>query len=195
MLLVQHVQHFLLVDDEHRAKRSGCSIPHAKRLTRQTTLAKEVARPQNCHDRLFATRTKRGNLHAARLYVHHAVGRASLRKDNLCSLELPDFFRHTSRIEKSVSIECVSFLGPSLELFVAALHKTDSMAPRKMKAQSVVFVCSMPHKGYCFTHCGPCVSLLLRKLALQMAFHIFTTQRASRFVHYDRIDDLIPCQL
>src|SRR5258706_10931054 len=141
MLLVQPVEHVLLVDDEPRTKRSDCSIPHAKRLTRQTTLAKEVARPQNCHDRLFATRTKRGNLHAARLYVHHAVGRASLRKDNLCSLELPDFFRHTSRIEKSVSIECVSFLGPSLELFVAALHKTDSMAPRKMKAQSVVFRC------------------------------------------------------
>src|SRR5258707_5045685 len=101
MLLVQHVQHFLLVDDEHRAKRSGCSIPHAKRLTRQTTLAKEVAGPQNCHDRLFATRTKRGNLHAARLDVHHAVGRASLRKTISALLNCLTFFATPAESRKA----------------------------------------------------------------------------------------------
>jgi hypothetical protein len=37
--------------------------------------------------------------------------------------------------------------------------------------------------------------LLLRKLALEMAFNIFTAQRVSCIAQYDRIDDLIPCKL
>src|SRR5450755_29090 len=39
------------------------------------------------------------------------------------------------------------------------------------------------------------VSLLLRKLALEMTFNIFTTKRVSCFGQYDRIDDLITCKL
>src|ERR1700737_276734 len=37
--------------------------------------------------------------------------------------------------------------------------------------------------------------LLLRKLALEMTFNIFTTKRVSCFGQYDRIDDLIPRKL
>src|SRR3990172_5977740 len=37
--------------------------------------------------------------------------------------------------------------------------------------------------------------LLLRKLALEMTFDIFTTQRVSCFGQYDRIDDRMPCKL
>ena len=37
--------------------------------------------------------------------------------------------------------------------------------------------------------------LLLRKLALEMTFNIFTTKRVSCFGQYDRIDDLITCKL
>src|ERR1039458_4082404 len=39
------------------------------------------------------------------------------------------------------------------------------------------------------------VLLLLRKLALEMTFNIFTTKRVSCSGQYDRIDDLIPCKL
>src|SRR3990172_7849342 len=37
--------------------------------------------------------------------------------------------------------------------------------------------------------------LLLRKLALKMAFNILTTKRVPCFGQYDRIDDLITCNL
>ena len=39
------------------------------------------------------------------------------------------------------------------------------------------------------------MSLLLRKLALEMTFNTFATKRVSRFGQYDRIDDFIACKL
>src|SRR5216683_7993177 len=42
---------------------------------------------------------------------------------------------------------------------------------------------------------GAVVALLRRKLALEMAFNIFTTKRVSCFGQYDRIDDLITFKL
>jgi hypothetical protein len=43
--------------------------------------------------------------------------------------------------------------------------------------------------------CRFTVLLLLRKLALEMTFNIFTAKRVSCFGQYDRIDDLILCNL
>jgi len=42
---------------------------------------------------------------------------------------------------------------------------------------------------------GAVVVLLRRKLALEMAFNIFTTKRVSCFGQYNRIDDLMSCNL
>src|SRR5580765_8666625 len=98
MLLVQHGLHFLLVNDEHSARRSRGGIAHATRLTGQATLAKKVARPQDRDDGLLAGLADDGNLHSAFLYIHDAVGGCALRKDNIVSTKLPDFFGDASRI-------------------------------------------------------------------------------------------------
>src|ERR1700720_348067 len=98
MLLVQHALHFLLVNDEDRGRYSRCGIAHATRLTRQATLAKKITRPQNGDDRFLAGFTNGGNLHSAFLYIHDAVRRATLRKDSIGSLKLPNFSRHANRI-------------------------------------------------------------------------------------------------
>ena len=123
MLLVQDALHFLLVNDEHGARYSGCGVAHAKRLTRQATLAEKVARPQNGDDRFLAGFTNGSNLHSAFLYIHDAVGGDALRKDNIGSLKLPNFSRHSSRIEKRLGIECALFLGHALRFVFTGIHE------------------------------------------------------------------------
>src|SRR6266404_1094874 len=86
MLVMKHLCHFILVNDEHCARRDRQSISHTKRLTCKAPLAKEVAGSQNCDDGLFASCTQRGNLHRAFLYIHDALSGRTLRKNNLGSL-------------------------------------------------------------------------------------------------------------
>ena len=50
MLLVQHLEHFTLLNDEHSARRNRGSGPDANGLACQAAFTKEVARCQNGDD-------------------------------------------------------------------------------------------------------------------------------------------------
>lgn len=105
MLLVKHFEHLTLLNDEDRGGRYGGRGSHADRLPSQTTLTKEVAGPQNGHDRLFADLIDDGEFHTAVLQVQYAFCGVTLRVDDLRLFKLRDFSCHTSRVEKSLGIE------------------------------------------------------------------------------------------
>jgi len=94
MLLVKHLEHFTLLNDEHSAVRNRGCRPHANGLTCQTAFTKEVTRSQNGDDRLFADFIDDAELHTAFLYVHYALSGITLGVDELRLLKLFNFSRH-----------------------------------------------------------------------------------------------------
>ena len=54
MLVVEHSNHLLLINDQHGGRGNGRRRPDANRLAGEASLAKKIARSQNRHDGLFA---------------------------------------------------------------------------------------------------------------------------------------------
>ena len=105
VLPVQHLDHLLLLDDEDTARRDRLGAPDANGLSRETSLAKEIARAQHGHDRFSAGRGEHRELDAALLDVHHGVALIALREDHLGRPILHDPLRQSGRIEKGLGVE------------------------------------------------------------------------------------------
>src|SRR5580704_1078015 len=105
MLRVKHLEHFTRLNDEHggRGNRGSCS--HTNGLTCQRAFTKEVTRPQNGDNRLFANFINDGELHTATLQIHYATRGITLSVDAFRPFKLFDSSRHASRIKKSLGIE------------------------------------------------------------------------------------------
>ncbi len=65
MLLMKHLEHFTLLDDEHSAGRNRLSRSHANGLTCQAAFTKEISWSQNGDNRLFACFINDGELYPA----------------------------------------------------------------------------------------------------------------------------------
>src|SRR5580692_11135773 len=98
MLRVKHLEHFILLNDEHggRGNRGSCSYTNG--LPCQRAFTKEVTRPQNGDNRLFANFVNDGELHPAAPYIHYATRSITLSVDGLRPFKLFDFSRHPGRI-------------------------------------------------------------------------------------------------
>src|SRR5271169_137520 len=105
MLRVKYLEHFSFLNDEHSGGRNRGSCSNTNRLTCQTAFTKEITRCQDSHDRLFADFINDGQFHTPALQIDYALGAITLGVDDLCSLKLLNFSRHTGRIEKSLGIE------------------------------------------------------------------------------------------
>ena len=73
---------------------------HAKRLARQTALAKETVFRQDGNDGFFAALGYNRELHLAALDVEHRIRRVPLRKDKFIRLVLPAGFSSRSFVRK-----------------------------------------------------------------------------------------------
>ncbi len=85
---------------------SCASSSHAKRLARQTALAKETAFRQDSNDSFFALLGHNGELHLAALHVKHRIRSFPLRKNGFTVLMLPPGFSSLESSYKGEGVEC-----------------------------------------------------------------------------------------
>jgi len=111
MLGVEHAEHFVFLDDEDRGGRNGGSRAHADRLARHASLAKKVARTEHGDDGFLSGAIDHGELHAALLDVHDAIGGRSLRIDRFASAKFGNFSRHSGGIEEDLRVERLQLVG------------------------------------------------------------------------------------
>ncbi len=78
MLLVKQPGHLVLLDDEEGTRARGDGGRHADRLSRQGSLAKEVAGRQQRHDRFLARVGEDSELHAACPNIDDAIAGVTL---------------------------------------------------------------------------------------------------------------------
>ena len=109
--LCKQAHHLLLVDEEDGAVGRRRRAPHADGLTRQASLAEELARAQHRHDGFAARLREHRELHAALLDVQDVLARIALGEDDLASPILDDRFRNPRGVEEGVRVESAFQFG------------------------------------------------------------------------------------
>ena len=85
---MEHAYHYPLLHPNDGAQFDCASGGHAKRLARQTALAKEATFRQDGNDGFFATLGYSREFHLAALEVENRIRRVPLRKDGFITLVL-----------------------------------------------------------------------------------------------------------
>src|SRR5689334_5895745 len=82
-VIAQHADSGALAQSDDGALGHSRGCGHAEQLSRQATLAKEISRAQDCHDRFLTLLGDDRQLDFSLLYVEQGVGRIALAKDDL----------------------------------------------------------------------------------------------------------------
>ena len=97
--------HLGFFDDQGGGRSDGGRRSDLSRLAGEASLAKEIPRSQNGHDRLFAGFVDDGELYSACLNVEGIPARIALREDRFFFLKFRDLPSHTRRIEELLGVE------------------------------------------------------------------------------------------
>src|SRR6266849_6079791 len=115
VLLVQHANHLVFLNDQHGGSRNRGRRRHANGLARQAPFAKKIARSKDRHNGFLAGLIYYATLHTAFLNVHDSLRGIALPEDGFFSSKFRYLPPPTCGVEKHLHIKRrdfrIRFLG------------------------------------------------------------------------------------
>jgi hypothetical protein len=105
VLLVEHPNHFVFLNDENGGERNRGRSGHANGLASKASFSKKITGSENRYDGFFASLINYCKLDAAFLNVHDVLRGIALREDGFFFLKLGYLPAQTGGVEKRLRIE------------------------------------------------------------------------------------------